>query len=214
MNVLWEHRVLFLEGLKTTVALTSLSFAAAFAIGLVAASMRISPVRPLRTASAAYVTMVRNSPLAVLMYLFVFGFTKVGLRYSEFNSAVIVLSAYTGTYVAETIRAGINAVPAGQTEAARALGLGFGRALTLIILPQALRTMIGPLGSVLIALIKNSSLASLIAVVDLTGAADRVNTLIADPLAAFGAAALAYVLLAVPTGWAVSGLQRRLAIRR
>lgn len=214
MDVVLDNLGAYLRGMATTASLTALSFAAALVLGIVMAVFRVSPVAPLRAVGSAYVGLFRNTPLTVLFFLFFFGFTKVGVRYDEFTSAVIVLAVYTGTFVAETVRAGINAVSRGQAEAARAIGLTFGQTLKLVVLPQALRTVVAPLGSVLIALIKNSSLASIINVVDLTGVADRVNTATAMPIAAFLGAAAGYVLLSVPTGLAVGRLERAAAIRR
>lgn len=126
----------------------------------------------------------------------------------------MVLSIYTSTFVAETVRSGINAVARGQAEAARALGLTFSQTLRIVVLPQALRTVVAPLGSVLIALIKNSGIAVVIGVMDLTGAADRLNNTTEQPIPVFLGAALAYVLIALPTGWAAGALERKVAIKR
>jgi len=148
------------------------------------------------------------------MVLFFFGFTKIGIEYSAFTSAVIVLSAYTSTFVAETVRSGINAVSEGQGEAARSLGLTFPQVLGSVVLPQAFRTVLGPLGSVFIALIKNSSIASVISLAELTGVADGLNDDTARPVAVFLGAGVAYLMLTFPSGFLVSALERRLAIKR
>ena len=200
--------------MRTTVALTVLSFAAALVVGTAVAACRVSPVPPLRWAGALWVELVRNTPLSVLLLLFFFGFTKLGVIYPAFTSAVIVLSAYTSAFVAETVRAGINAVAGGQAEAARALGLTFGLSLATVVLPQALRTVVAPLGGLFIALIKNSSLASLLSVVDLAGVADRLNTATARPIPVFLGAAAAYLLLTIPSGVAIAFVERRVAIKR
>lgn len=197
-----------------TVALTLSSFVAALMIGTVVAAFRVSPVPTLRAAGAAWVELLRNIPLSVLMLGFYFGFTKIDIRYSEFTTAVIVLGAYTSAFVAETVRAGINSVARGQAEAARSLGLTFPESLRLVILPQAIRTVVAPLGSLFIALIKNSSIASLIAVVELSDAADRISTDTARPIPAFLGAAAGYLLLALPAGAVVGVLERRAAVRR
>ena len=214
MDVVLDNADLYWAGLRTTVALTLVSFVVAFVLGVVVASFRVSPVPPLRGAGAFYVETFRNTPLAVLMLLFYGGFTKLGVRYDEFTSAVIVLSVYTSTFIAETVRSGINTVARGQAEAARALGLTFPQVLGTIVLPQALRTVVAPLGSLFIALTKNSSLASIISVVELTEAADRVHNRAADPIAAFLGAALAYLILTFPSGLAVGALERRVAVKR
>ena len=195
-------------------ALTVLSFVVAFALGLLVAAFRVSPVPPLRWAGATWVELVRNIPLTVLFFVFFFGFTKIGISYGPFVSAVIVLGCYTSAFVAETVRSGFNAVPAGQAEAARALGLGFSRVLLLVVLPQALRTVVAPLGSVFVALTKNSSIAYTVSVVELTGVMDRLGNETAQWLPLFAGAAIAYLLLTLPSGLAFEALERKVAIRR
>ncbi len=200
--------------MRTTVSLTLLSYAAAFVIGTVVAGFRVSPVPPLQAAGAFYVTTVRNTPLAVLMILFVFALPDVGIIYSFYWSAVIVLSAYTGAFIAETIRSGVNAVARGQGEAARALGLTFLQVLSVVVLPQALRTVVAPLGSIFIALIKNSALAALISVPELAGNAEQLITDTARPIPIFLGTAVAYLLLTIPSGLVLGAIERRVAIKR
>ena len=214
MRVVLDNADQYLQGMVVTVLLTVLSFSAALVIGTVVAAFRVSPVPPLRAAGGAWVETLRNTPLTVLMVLFFFGFTKVGVRYSALTSAVIVLSAYTSTFVAETVRSGINSVARGQAEAARSLGLTFPQVLALVVLPQAFRTVVAPLGSVFIALTKNSSIASVISVLEITEVADRLNNETARPFPVFAGAALAYLVLTLPSGFLVGALERRVAIKR
>lgn len=214
VNVVFDNLGTYAEGMRTTVSLTLLSFATAMVVGTVVAAFRVSPVPPLRWAGATYVELVRNTPLAVLFVLFYFGVTKVGIIYGAFTSAVIVLGAYTSAFVAETVRSGVNAVSTGQAEAARALGLTFPEVLRIVVLPQAFRTVVAPLGNLFIALTKNSSVASVISVLELTEVADRLNTETARPIPVFLGAAVAYLLLTLPSGWAVGAIERRVAIKR
>jgi glutamate transport system permease protein len=214
MNVVLDNLPEFLRATRVTAELTILSFALALVLGTVVAGFRVSPVPPLRWVGAVYVELIRNTPLLVLMFLFFFGFPKIGIQYSTFTSAIVVLSAYTGTFVAETVRAGINTVAAGQAEAARALGMTFLQLLFLVVLPQAFRSVIGPLGSVFIALIKNSALASLIAATDLAYLSAQLTNSTARPIAVFIGVAFFYLLLALPSGWAVGWLERRFAVKR
>lgn len=195
-------------------SLTLLSFLAAVVVGTVAAAFRVGPVPPLRWAGTTYVELVRNTPLAVHFIFFYFGLPKVGIRFGGFATAVFVLSMYTSAFVAETVRSGVNAVSSGQAEAARALGLTFPQVLGIVILPQAFRTVVAPLGSLFIALTKNSSVASIISVVELAEAADRLINDTAMPLAVSAGAAVAYLLLTLPSGWAVGVVERRVAIKR
>ena len=201
--------------MRTTVALTLLSFSAALVIGTVMAAFRVSPIAPLRTLGTFYVEAVRNTPLAALMILFFFGFPKAGVQFeSFFLTAVVVLSLYTGTFVTETVRSGINTVAVGQAEAARSLGLTFPQVLSVVVLPQAIRSVVAPLGSVFIALIKNSAIASIISVEDLAFMAEKVAFETARPIPVFLGAALGYLVLALPSGWVVGAIERRTAIKR
>lgn len=214
MGVVLENLDLIGRGLLVTVALTVLSWLGAFAIGSGLAASRVSPVAPLRRAAAGYVTVFRNVPLLVLFLLFFFGFPKLGVRYPPFVSAVIVLSVYTGAFVGETIRAGINTVAAGQADAARALGLTFRQVLLVVVLPQALRSVVQPLGNLFIALSKNTSIAFSIAVVELTGVASQLITAYARPIPVVAGIAAAYLLITYPAGLAVGALERRLGFQR
>lgn len=197
-----------------TVILTVVSFAVALAVGTVIAAFRVSPVPPLRAFATFYVEVLRNTPLPVLFVLFYSGLTKVGIRYSSFVSAIIVLGAYTSTFVAETVRAGVNTVARGQAEAARSLGLTFPQTLGVVVLPQAFRTVVAPLGSVFIALVKNSAIASVVAVFELTALAGQLARDTARPIPVFVGAAVGYVLIAVPSGWVIGVIERRVAIKR
>jgi glutamate transport system permease protein len=213
-DVVFSNLDIYIEGMKTTVSLTLFSFAVAFAIGLVVAAFRVSPVPPLRLAGVTYVEVFRNIPLPVLFVIFFFGFPKIGVRYEPFLSAVIVLSVYTGAFLAETVRAGINTVAKGQAEAARAIGLTFPQTLRIVILPQALRTVVAPVGNIFIALIKNSAIALTISVAELTNVAEQLNTDTARPVEVFLGAAVAYLVLTLPAGVAFGAIERRVGIKR
>jgi glutamate transport system permease protein len=214
VDVVVDNLDLFLKGMRTTVSLTVLSFAAALVIGTVVAACRVSPVPPLRAAGSLYVGIVRNTPLAVLMVGFLFGAGDLGIQFSFFNTAVIVLSAYTGAFVGEIVRSGVNAVARGQGEAARALGLTFPQVLRIVVLPQAFRTVVAPLGTLFIALIKNSSLAALISVDELVGTTEQLINETAQFLPIFMGAAVAYLVLTIPSGLVLGVIERRVAIKR
>jgi glutamate transport system permease protein len=214
VNVVVENLDVFLAGMRTTVELSVLSFAIAFVIGNIAAAFRVSPVGPLRLVGTTYVELIRNTPLLVLMFMMVFGLPSIGFTYSFYVSAIVVLSAYTGTFVGETVRSGINSVSRGQVEAARALGLTFPQVLRLVVMPQALRTVVAPLGGIFIALLKNSSLAATISVSELTSAAEQIGTDTAQFVPAYLGAAAAYLMLTIPSGFATAWTERKLAIKR
>ena len=214
MGLVLDNLSLFGHGLWTTVGLTLLSFAGALAIGVLVAAFRVSPVPTLRAVGVTYVEVIRNIPLPVQFVLFYFGLPKVGIKYSAFVSAVVVLSGYTGAFIAETVRSGVNTVASGQAEAARALGLTFPQVLFVVVLPQAVRSVVAPVGNLFIALVKNSSVASTISIFELTHVAQTVGNDTARPLAAFIGAGAAYLLLTLPSGFAFEALERRVAIRR
>jgi glutamate transport system permease protein len=214
VSVVFDNLDLYLDGLRLTVLLTLTSFAVALVLGTLSAAARVSPVPPLRALGAFYIETVRNTPLTVIFVLFFFGLTKVGVIYSPFVTAVIVLGLYEGTFVGEVLRSGINAVAQGQAEAARSLGLTFPQVLGIVILPQAFRTVVPPLGNVFIALIKNSSVALVIGVQELTFQTNRLADFTAQTIPVFAAGATFYLLLALPSGGLVGVIERRVAIKR
>jgi glutamate transport system permease protein len=214
LDVVLDNLDLWGRGLRTTVSLALWSWALAFVVGVFVAAFRVSPIPPLRVAGTTYVELVRNCPLTVLFVLFFFGLPEAGIIYGRFTSAVIVLGVYTSAFVAEVVRAGINTVAVGQAEAARSVGLTFTQILGHVVLPQALRSVVAPLGNVFIALVKNTSIAYTISVVELTGTAQRLAISTAEFFPAFLAAAVAYLLLTLPSGWIIGALERKLAIRR
>jgi glutamate transport system permease protein len=214
LDVILDNLPFYTGGLVVTVVLTLSSFLTALVVGTAVAAMRVSPVPPLRGAGLVYVEVFRNTPLTLLMALFAFGLPKLGFAFDFPIWAWIVLSVYTSAFVTETVRSGINSVAQGQAEAARSIGLTFQQTLLLVVLPQAVRTVVQPLGSLFIALTKNSSIAATIGVGELVYNGDRVNTLEADPLWAFLGVAVAYLILTLPSGALVGALERRVAIKR
>lgn len=175
---------------------------------------RIGPVLPLRMAGTTYVELIRNCPLTVLFVLFFFGLPEAGIIYPRFTSAVIVLGVYTSAFVAEVVRAGVNTVATGQAEAARSIGLTFGQVLRHVVLPQALRAVISPIGGLFVALIRNSSIAYTISVVELTGTFQRIGIREAELFPALVAVATIYLALTLPSGWVIGRLERRYAVQR
>lgn len=161
MNTLLDNLDLFTTGFKNTIILFVVSGIFSLILGTIVGAMRVSPVPALRAFGTLYVNIVRNTPLTLVLFFFALGYPKLGLPEIDFTTgAIIGLSLYTATYVAEVLRSGINTVPIGQAEAARAIGLPFAQTLTLVVLPQAFRSVLPPLFSVLIALLKNTTVAA------------------------------------------------------
>ncbi|MDQ4503358.1 amino acid ABC transporter permease [Sinomonas sp. ASV322] len=161
MSTLLNNLDVFTTGFRNTIILFLVSGLFALILGTIIGTMRVSPVPAMRGFGTLYVNVVRNTPLTLVLFFFAFGYPKLGLPEIDFTTAAIVgLSLYTASYVAEVLRSGINTVPVGQAEAARAIGLPFLQTLTLVILPQAFRSVLPPLFSVLIALLKNTTVAA------------------------------------------------------
>jgi glutamate transport system permease protein len=203
------------EGFVTTLELSVLSSALALVLGTLLAAMRVSPVPTLRAAGATYVELVRNTPLTVVFFFVVFVLPQLDILLPYFTFAVIALTVYHAAFFCEAVRSGINAVGVGQAEAARSIGLTFGQSLRLVVLPQAFRTVIPPLINVVIALIKNSSIAAAFGVVELTATGTRLANANGDAvLAILAGVAVCYLILTLPSGWLAGRVERRLAVAR
>lgn len=195
MLFLLPHLAEFGQGILLTFALIVLGWAGALALGTAVTALRVSPVRTARMIVTLYVQVFRNVPLPVQMVVFVFGLPLVGIQFPLFQSAAISLILYTAPFVSETLRAGINTVSAGELEASRALGFSPGQTLRLLVLPQAFASMVRPMGNVLITMVKNTSVAAVVGVAELTFTADKVAIAEVQPFVVLGGAAVAYIAI-------------------
>lgn len=209
-----DYADLFWQGFTTTLSLTVLSFLIAMAIGIVIASMRVSPIRPLRAAGLAYVETFRNIPLLLILLFAVFALPKLEVTIDFFPAAVAGCSLYTGAFVAEAVRSGINAVGLGQGEAARSIGLTFGQSMRFVVLPQALRNVVAPLANVFIALTKNTSIASAISVTELTTVLSRVIEGTSEGILTLAVISVLYMCITIPAGLLAGFVERRVRIVR
>ncbi|MEO3975503.1 amino acid ABC transporter permease [Streptomyces sp. CAU 1734] len=207
----------------TTVQLAFYSAVGSLIWGTLLAGMRVGPVPMMRAFGTAYVNVVRNIPLTVIVVacslcLFqTLGFELGGDNSKDtgFRLAVLGLIAYTGTFVCEALRSGINTVPVGQAEAARALGLSFFQVLTLIVLPQAFRSVVAPLANVLIALTKNTTVAAAIGVAEASLLMKEMVENEAQALfAVFALFAFGFIVLTLPTGLILGWVAKRVAVKR
>ncbi|MDR8414462.1 amino acid ABC transporter permease [Nonomuraea sp. 3-1Str] len=214
MSVILDHLPELWQGLVVTLQLTAASFIGAAVLGVIVTALRVSPVRVLRAIGTAYVETFQNLPLLVLLVLAVFGLPEIGIQADLLVTAIVVIAVYEAAYIGEALRSGVNAVSKGQGEAARAIGLTFTQSLRHVILPQALRTVVQPLGNIFIALTMNTALAGAVGVIDLTAAANRVNLVEAQPIPIFVGAGLAYAVLAACAGLLTGRLEKRLVILR
>ena len=168
MDVLVDNADLILKGFWETLQLVLVSGAYALVIGVLVAVARVSPVGVLRGAATVYVTLFRNTPLLILIIIAYYGMPDIGINPGFFPLISIAMGIYTSTFIAEALRSGINGVPVGQAEAARAVGMPFGMTMTQVVLPQAGRLIVPPVASVLIALVKNTSLAGAFGIAEAT----------------------------------------------
>ena len=216
MDVILQYLPRLLTGFWTTLELTLVSAAVALAWGLVLAALRVSPLAPLRAFATVYVELLRNTPLTLVFFFLVFVAPQFGvIAPLGFWTAIIALSAYTSAFVCEAVRSGINSVGLGQAEAARAIGLTFGQTLSLVVLPQAMRTVVPPLLNVFIALAKNTSVASGFATVEIMASGRRlILTDPADTVWILVGVALFYLVITIPSGIAAGVVERKVAIAR
>ena len=215
MDAVLDNLDAYRQGFVTTLELSVLASVLALALGTVLAAMRVSPVPTLRAAGATYVEIVRNTPLTLVFFFAVFVLPQLDIRLSFFVFAVIAVTVYHAAFFCEAVRSGINAVGVGQAEAARSIGLTFGQSLQLVVLPQAFRTVVPPLINVVIALIKNSSIAAAFAVAELTATGTRLANANGDAvIPILAGVAVCYLVLTLPSGWLAGRLERRVAVMR
>ncbi|MBO1335826.1 amino acid ABC transporter permease [Streptomyces sp. VRA16 Mangrove soil] len=218
----------FLEGYDllgafwVTVKLTALSAVGSLIWGTLLAGMRVGPVPVMRAFGTAYVNIVRNIPLTIIIVFTSLGlFQTLGINLGatdfdtiNFRLAVLGFIAYTSAFVCEALRSGINTVPVGQAEAARAIGLSFNQVLRLVILPQAFRSVVGPLTNVLIALTKNTTVASAIGVAEAAALMKKMIENEAQLLLIAAVFALGFIILTLPTGLILNWVGKKVAVKR
>lgn len=214
MDIFLGHLGEFGHSLLFTLLLTAIGFAGSLVIGTVSAVFRVSPITPLRAIGAVYVEIFRNMPLLSLLIVVVFGLPDIGVRLSLFNSAAICLLLIGGAFTCEALRSGINAVPEGNAEAARSIGLTFTQSIRYVVLPQALRSMVQPLVNIFIGQLLGSSLAAAVNVDEITYRVQYVNLQYAGGLTLFAIAAVIYIVIALLSGAVGGRLERRLVVHR
>jgi len=215
-EVLVEHFPEFSSGFFVTVRLVAISFVIAMVVGTIVAAMRVGPVTWLRRLGGIYVEVFRNIPLLVLLFISYAGLRRAGIPITPWVAGTASLGLYTAAYIAEALRSGVFAVGQGQIEAALSLGLTYRRTLQRIVLPQAFRTVIPVIGSLMIAMIKNSAIVgvSLVALPDLLKEARIVQSRTFQTDEVFFWAAFGYLLLTVSATLVFRYLERRFQIRR
>jgi glutamate transport system permease protein len=216
MDAITDNLDLFWRGILKTLEICVWAGVLALVIGTVIAAFRVSPLPPLRAVGATWVNVIRNCPLTIVLFFLAFGLPEAGVGGTFFRFGVAGLAIYTSAFVCEAIRSGVNSVALGQAEAARAIGLKFTQSLRHIVLPQAFRTVVPPLGNVYIAMIKNS------AIVGAFGVGGDLFSVTQTLTGAQGYSALpvllgvtvGFLMLTIPAGIFVGYVERKVAIAR
>jgi len=226
VEIFTEYRSEIFAAFWVTIKLTLYSAVGALILGTAMAAMRLAPVPMLNWIGTTYVNVVRNTPLTLIILFCSFGLSQTlgitlvdsnsltSIEDSNFRLAVLGLSVYTAAFVCETVRSGVNTVPLGQAEAARSLGFTFSQNLRIILLPQAFRAVLIPLGSVLIALTKNTTIASAIGVAEAALLMKGMIENTAALLAVGTIFAVGFVILTLPMGLLFGYLGKRMAVAR
>nr|NLD39722.1 amino acid ABC transporter permease [Actinomycetales bacterium] len=209
-----EYLGAFGAGIWLTVQLTAVGFFGGFIIGTVLAIFRVSPIAPLRVAGTVYVEFFRNVPLVALLLLVVYGLPYAGVNLGYFWSVILAIVAVGAAFACETLRTGINAVDRGQVEAARSLGLTFVGIARNLVIPQALRTVIGPMVTLFIGILLSSSLAAVVGMRELTATVGYINNREALGLLTFAVAAAVYVILSLSAAAVGMVLEKKYRVLR
>jgi glutamate transport system permease protein len=216
MSAVTDNLDLFWDGYLTSLSICLWALVGSLVLGVVIAACRVSPVPPLQAFGSFWVTTFRNTPLSVVLFFCAFGLPELGINRSFFFFGVLGLVLYTSAFVCEAVRAGINSVAAGQAEAARSIGLNFTQGLRFIVLPQALRTVVPPLGSVVIAMFKNSAVVGAFGVGgDLWSTGQTLTSARGlETLPVFVGVAIGFLAITLPAGALLQVIERRVAIVR
>lgn len=215
MSVLTTYSELFLKAFGTTIQLFLVSAIGSLVLGTLLAMLRVSPVPVFRAFGATYVTLLRNTPLTLVFFFFTFAYPLLKiLQLDPFQGAVVALTLYTSAFICEVVRSGINTVPVGQAEASRALGLTFGQMIGSVVLPQAVRSVVPPITSTLIALLKNTTIAAGFSVTEAGAIQATLSEEGANMLAGLGWVAFFFVVLVIPLTLLQRSLEKRWSVAR
>ncbi|MBD0691823.1 amino acid ABC transporter permease [Streptomyces sp. CBMA123] len=214
MKTLTDNWSTYWEGFLGTISLFAVSAVLSLVLGVLIAGFRVSPVRPLRVFGTVWVTLLRNTPLTLLFFIVVLGLPRFNITLPFYTFAVLALGCYTSAFVCEAMRSGINTVPTGQGEAARSLGMSFGQTMGLVVLPQAYRSVVAPIGSVMIALAKNTAIAGSFSVTELLGTYRTINELGYSIIWTFVWIAVGYLIITLTISAVFNLLERRVAVSR
>ena len=215
VDILTENLGDYSSGFWLTTRIVVVSFVIAMVVGTVVAALRVAPNNMLQRVGGVYVEFFRNIPLLVLLFILFFGLRDQGVDITGYYAGVLGLGLYTAAYIAESLRSGVFSVSKGQIEASLSLGFDYAETMRRIILPQAFRTVISPIGSLIIAMVKNSAVVgAAVGLTDLLKAGRVVNSRTFQTEEAFLWAAVGYLLLTGVVTYAIRVLENRYAIKR
>ncbi|MDQ0473982.1 amino acid ABC transporter permease [Labrys wisconsinensis] len=210
----WHEALFLLLAARWAVLLAVVAFAGGGLIGLLIAALRVGPSVPLRRAAAAYVAFMQSTPILIQLFAVYYGSAFVGLRPDPWPAAALTFCLNAGAFFGEIFRGAIEAVPSGQWEAARALGLRHAATLRLVVLPQAARLSLPPTVGFMVQIVKATSVASLIGLTELSRTATMINTVTFQPVLVFGTVAAIYFALCWPLSLLGRHLEGRLGLGR
>jgi polar amino acid transport system permease protein len=213
LRIIWEYMPLFLEGLRNTFLISTVSIFLALILGIIACGCRLSRWKLLRGVSIVYIESIRSTPLLVQIYFFYFGLPTLGIRIPELQTGILALMLNSGAYIAEIVRAGIISVEIGQIEAGISSGLNYFQRMRFIVLPQALGATVPPLLGQSIVLVKDSALLSLISVMELTRCGQVLTSERFMPSEAFFTVAFFYLCIYFCLKMLADWSQKRLIFR-
>lgn len=214
MQIVLDNLPRLLRALGVTLQLTLGGFVIGLLIGTIIAVFRVSPIKPLRIVGAGYVAAMVNSPLIFLVFVAYYGVPKLGALLSNFQCALVAVGLYLGGYISEALRSGFNSVSNGQAEAARAIGLTFSQTLGHVILPQSLRSSVGPLAVLLNANYRNVAVAGIIGVAEVVKAGADLSDETAQQYPFFVFSFLAFMVLGFATAALAGWIDNRVAVKR
>ncbi|GAB3797005.1 amino acid ABC transporter permease [Humibacter antri] len=203
-----------LGAVGTTLLIFFAAGAGSIVLGTLVTVARVSPIPLLRGAALAYVQFFLNVPLLALLIIAVFALPYAGFLLPLLPTAILTLIVYEGAYVAEAVRSGVNTIAVGQLEASRALGFTQGQTLRIVVVPQALRAVVQPIGNVMIALLMNTALVAAVGVSEITDMTNKLNQQLAQPILVYSASGLVYMLIALGIGIAAGVVERKVVIKR
>lgn len=210
-SILTENWDMYIEGFLNTIYISLISLVGSFVIGTILAVFRIAPFKLLNWIGTIYVEFFRNIPLLIIAFFLFIALPTTGIQLDGFKAGTLALIIYTSAFIAEAVRAGILSVPKGQTEAARSSGLTYIQTMNHVVLPQAIKIVIPPLGNQFINLVKNSSILTILAAGDLMYQADLISTRTFVTFDVYIFVALFYLVLTIPLSTGVNYLEKRLA---